>query len=900
MSGHQFLKKPNPRRMIGAAMAEYMPILGIGLITAMAGYQQYGDVITDHIGDMAQEMASNYYQGWFYPEGTPGLAAPGGSGRHKDSGGPDDSDGSGGDGSDGDGGDTQPGDGNVPPIDDLFPDPGGGGGGGMCLGPGGGDPGYFYPLGGSSQGGVSTAPTYTVAGNPIDFGTGNKFQVESDFQHYGETPLKFERYYNSRQSNKLTSLGHGWRHSYQRQLSDLVDLEGQISDTYRKIVRDDGSVYLFRLEQDRWIGQGVVDQLEKTESGWRYITLNQVIETYNEAGQLQSVKYPNGVIHQLTYKNNQLVSVSDSRGDQLTFNYEGHSEKPWLSRVELPNNTVLRFQYSEKGNLKGFQRLGDSIWSQVAALWQHNTATYHYENQQLNHALTGITDAEGKRYATWGYDDLGRANLSEHGNGVERLTFDYRSDGTVAMTNEAGLVTVFHLEAARPGYRRLVRVDGKATPTCPEVRQDHQYNEQGYLRLAVDAEGSATEYQRNQRGLVTRQDNGLTRQQGQWLPVEGTSRVERRWHNTLPLVTEEILSRYHQGRWQSYRKADFQYNDAGRLLSLIETDLTQQTLPYSTYGDQRHWAYSYTFDKQNVGQIATLAINGPRKPLADGSDDITTYRFNDRGLLEEVVNPMGHTITIDQYNSDGQPTQATLANDLQITLDYNALGQTTGITRRGQSGKLSETTEMDYDRNGLVTRLTLPDGSWQSFDYNDARQIIEIRNNWGERINLEPSRVSGEWTAQLVYDSKGNLIRQSERALDSLGRVIKLLGQHGQEVVLAYNKLGDVLTTTEAGKDEKRITRNDYNAISQLTQVIDAMNGSTRFEYGQTGGISEVVAANGAVTRYRYNGFGDTIQVDSPDTGVIVYDYDSAGNKIRAGSGHLRRSIVAENAAEHA
>ncbi|WP_422447351.1 RHS repeat-associated core domain-containing protein [Endozoicomonas sp. ALB091] len=199
-----------------------------------------------------------------------------------------------------------------------------------------------------------------------------------------------------------------------------------------------------------------------------------------------------------------------------------------------------------------------------------------------------------------------------------------------------------------------------------------------------------------------------------------------------------------------------------------------------------------------------------------------------------------------------------------------------------------------------MTRLTLPDGSWQSFDYNDARQIIEIRNNWGERINLEPSRVSGEWTAQLVYDSKGNLIRQSERALDSLGRVIKLLGQHGQEVVLAYNKLGNVLTTTEAGKDEKRITRNDYNAISQLTQVIDAMNGSTRFEYGQTGGISEVVAANGAVTRYRYNGFGDTIQVDSPDTGVIVYDYDSAGNKIRAGSGHLRRSIVAENAAEHA
>ncbi|MDZ4152041.1 MAG: DUF6531 domain-containing protein, partial [Methylicorpusculum sp.] len=55
-------------------------------------------------------------------------------------------------------------------------------------------------------------------GNPINIGTGNKYQLESDYQGAGDFPLVFERTYNSNKSTFSERFGasSGWRHSYER------------------------------------------------------------------------------------------------------------------------------------------------------------------------------------------------------------------------------------------------------------------------------------------------------------------------------------------------------------------------------------------------------------------------------------------------------------------------------------------------------------------------------------------------------------------------------------------------------------------------------------------------------------------------------------------------------------
>lgn len=54
-----------------------------------------------------------------------------------------------------------------------------------------------------------------------------------------------------------------------------------------------------------------------------------------------------------------------------------------------------------------------------------SSKTYHYENPSFPHHLTGISDENGTRFATYAYDSQGRAISTEHAGGQERFEFGY-------------------------------------------------------------------------------------------------------------------------------------------------------------------------------------------------------------------------------------------------------------------------------------------------------------------------------------------------------------------------------------------------------------------------------------------------------------------------------------------
>jgi len=64
-------------------------------------------------------------------------------------------------------------------------------------------------------------PVCSCAGNPINIGTGNKYQSETDYQGAGDFPRVFERTYNSDAStvSERFGTGSGWRHSYERSIA---------------------------------------------------------------------------------------------------------------------------------------------------------------------------------------------------------------------------------------------------------------------------------------------------------------------------------------------------------------------------------------------------------------------------------------------------------------------------------------------------------------------------------------------------------------------------------------------------------------------------------------------------------------------------------------------------------
>jgi len=222
----------------------------------------------------------------------------------------------------------------------------------------------------------------------------------------------------------------------------------------------------------------------------------------------------------------------------------------FIDTLTSSSGAKVQYLYDKVGNLKQV--------SKTSADGKSTTRQYHYENSKFPYALTGITDERNVRYASWEYDDQGRATLSTHAGGAEKTTFAYNltadTSGAVAVdtttvTNALGKSDVYHY-AQVAGARRLVSVEGQASTSCLAGNKQYSYYDNGLLKSKTDWNGNTTEYVYNDRGQVTKQ----TEAKGK--PEERVT--ETVWHATLPLPVKIT---------QGSRVESFTYDAQGRLKS---------------------------------------------------------------------------------------------------------------------------------------------------------------------------------------------------------------------------------------------------------------------------------------------------------------------------------------------
>lgn len=243
-----------------------------------------------------------------------------------------------------------------------------------------------------------TGSTCNGAGNPCNASNGNKYQTETDFVF---SSFSFVRSYNSQNTVEL-GLGRGWRHNNQPHLIVSGNSLTQISGG--------GKGQPWVKVNGLWVGdQDSKIQVIQNSNGFEIRKPQGAKEFYDVSGRLLSKEDSNG--HQTTYVYDSvnlrlLESVTGHYGLSVQFAYKSGR----LKSVTDPSNNVYRYEYDASGNL-------------VVVIYPDETLnvdsdnprkTYHYENTQFPNHLTGITDANGDRYATWSYDANGKAISSEH------------------------------------------------------------------------------------------------------------------------------------------------------------------------------------------------------------------------------------------------------------------------------------------------------------------------------------------------------------------------------------------------------------------------------------------------------------------------------------------------------
>ncbi len=283
--------------------------------------------------------------------------------------------------------------------------------------------------------------------------------------------------------------------------------------------------------------------------GWRYTTLDQQLEHYDTSGRLMSVTDKFGLSHNYNYSPSTVTVTHSGSGEQLVYSLDSTGR---IDSFTTPDGDNCRLSYDVNDNLTGITYPDGG-----------GTRIYHYENGSFPNLLTGITDANGNRFASWSYDSAHRAISSTHHNGpddIDRHTVDYTylndtTDPRSTVTNPLGKKTTYHFTTIH-GVRKVTQVKGHPSSNCAAANKNYSYDNNGFLASKTDWKGNTTTYVRSNKGQE------LSRTEAVGTPQERTITTE--WHATFNLPVKIT---------EPGRETAFTYDANGHQMSQTVTEM---------------------------------------------------------------------------------------------------------------------------------------------------------------------------------------------------------------------------------------------------------------------------------------------------------------------------------------
>jgi len=397
-------------------------------------------------------------------------------------------------------------------------------------------------------------PMRPLLANPINAATGNKAERAVDIEGSARSLLRFERFYNSRNSGIVHGpVGRNWTHTFSTHL--VVANAGGFDGAF--VYRPDGSGHYFALVNGNYESHSAPTwTLSTSGSDWTLDLDGEGIETFDSAGRLITIDHPYKPDITLNYDNvGRLESVVEATGRQLTF------ESDWNFRVTaVTDPSGARWQYLyDSLSIDPSEEVVNLGWSNLTEVilpdatpgddTDNPRVKYIYDDRDHLSGLTGIIDERGNRVSTWAYDDLGRAILSEHAAGTDNHMFTFNADGTTTVTDPQGAVRTYSF-TKQNGMHQVASVTGGACSQCGGDAASHTYDANGFMESKTDFNGNVTTYQRDAVGRE------LSRTEAAGTPEART--ITTAWdttHNKPHTVTEP-------GRITTYS-----YDTDGRLLS---------------------------------------------------------------------------------------------------------------------------------------------------------------------------------------------------------------------------------------------------------------------------------------------------------------------------------------------
>lgn len=663
-------------------------------------------------------------------------------------------------------------------------------------------------------------------GNPCDITTGNKYQTEIDFQIVDNIP-KFVRYYNSLDAvyyplhHKNNNLGIGWS-------SNLSAKKLSIEADIIFAMRGDGKGFAFKHDGNNWVSDDDVKlTLITTENGYS-ITDNTTIETYDNNGYLVTENNNNNIMR-YEYNNNLISRVIGAYGHSIKFSYNSDNT---IKSITTPNNENYYYEYDNNNLVKITYPDG-------------SFRIYHYEDNNFPNNLTGITNQNGVRFATYDYDGRGYVISTEHAQTSntapqEKYTFSYGENKTY-ITQPNGVREYVQFEE-NLGKKNVVYKQTMGGRSAQKTTQE--FDDNNNLIKRYNAQGKVETYTYDEFNRLITKTNAL----GEITEYEYLNNNSQL---VSKITTNSILP-------SKQKHTSIQYDDNFNVISITRAG----------FNNKEEQIVKTQYFKYNTNN-QLITIDGFREDVAD----IATYEYyqcntgGKCGKLKNEKDALGNIITYDKYNDNGLLLEKT-HHGIKYIYKYNTHNKL--IFK--QIG--NQITHYEYDLVGNLTQLK-QHNSTIFYTYDDANYLREIKDEKGNKITY-------------TYDTTGNIIETI--TYDNNDELL-------HKIVKEYNDDNDIKTINNAGK----ITQLSYNYDSEIIKKIDPNANEFNYTYDKLGNITTTTHPNGATekqtylnnqligfndnkdndTNYFYDDFNNLEKTISPDSGTTLYNYDKAGNIIQ-------------------
>lgn len=743
-------------------------------------------------------------------------------------------------------------------------------------------------------------------GNPCAADFGNKEYRETDFSWDG---FDFRRAYNSIADFPLSSgFGDNWAHTF----SDRIMFDNSGNVTYW--VRPDGYVErLYMVESGKQVyyspntpnlalTKPVKGARDPLDGVWKLSTPGQKATWFDAQGRVVR-KQVAGTYVDLVYcagselgsdecpSQDLLRRATNSRGRVLEFAYtvlSGAAQEARLVSVKSDGAVSMLYRYDARGRLtaawhNGVEGDGRRYLYGEAALLCRNASGATIagcDPTKYPNYLTGVEDESAVRFASYSYDDKGRATISEHAGGAGRVTVEYVSPTQSKVTLASGAVKTFAYTSEQLKKLSAATVTGGAGTST----QSTQVGYDSRWRVAYNSVvgGARTDFGYAGPNQVSRKE-GLS-ETGGATALTRTTQID--WNSTYNEPGEQ---RVLNGSGIAVTKGRWSYNDRGQpLVSTLVDPITNE---------ERSTAVAYC-EQSNVdaGQCPVVgqvtSVDGPRTDVVD----VTKYEYYPadaagcatapatgcdyrKGDLWIVTDASGRSVEMLRYDSAGRLLSSRDVNGVVSDSEYSARGWLLATKIRGTDNSSEaddRITRFEYWPTGQIKKSTLPDGASLTYTYDAAQRLTDIADNDGNSVHYTLDN-DGNRLKEDTKTSTGTLKRTLSRVYNSLGQLQANKDASQNATVLRYDGRGNQDRITDA---LGRITDQGYDSLNRLVRTLQdagGLNVETKFEYDPLDRLTKVSDPKGLDTVYAYNGFGDQTRLTSPDTGITNYTYDAAG-----------------------